>query len=60
MKFNNIFFINKMYYLFKTTPLQFVSSKDQKALSKAYQEALKSDFKTFKLGAIIRQSKVVV
>ena len=35
-----------MYYLFKTTPLQFVSSKDQKALSKAYQEALKSDFKT--------------
>ena len=49
-----------MYYLFKTTPLQFVSSKDQKALSKAYQEALKSDFKTFKLGAVIRQSKVVV
>ena len=50
-----------IYYLHKTTPLDNISSKDRQAISRAYQEALLSDFKTFKLGAVlVNQSKVYV
>jgi len=50
----------EMYTIHKTTPIDFISNKDLKALTKAYQEAHKSDFKTFKLGSVITHSKVVV
>ena len=49
-----------MYHLHKTTKIDCISTKDQTALSKAYQEATQSDFKTFKLGAVVRRSKVDV
>ena len=48
------------YQLVKTTPMNAISSKDQKALSIAYSTALSSDFKTFRLGAVVNQSKVYV
>ena len=49
-----------LYSLHKTTPMNMISTKDQRAISLAYTEALKSDFRTFKLGAVVKQSKVCV
>ena len=48
------------YILTKSTPINDISSKDQRALALAYDIALESDFKTFRLGAVVRQSKVYV
>lgn len=48
------------YILHKITPFKQITAKDQKALSMAYSIALNSDFKTFRLGAVVRQSKVYV
>jgi hypothetical protein len=48
------------YQLVKTTPINNITAKDQKAISIAYTSALNSDFTTFRLGAVVIQSKVYV
>ena len=49
-----------IYQLVKTTPINAISSKDRKALSIASSHAVQSDFKSFRLGAVVIQSKVYV
>lgn len=50
-----------MYKLVKTTPIDQLSRKDIKAIDFAHETAQKSDFKTFRLGAVIQyHSKVCI
>ena len=46
-----------MYTLEKITPMDSITNKDRRILNIAYEEALSSDFKTFRLGAVVRGSK---
>lgn len=59
LKRNDIYIL-MIYQLVKTTPINAISSKDRKALSIASSHAVESDFKSFRLGAVVIQSKVYV
>jgi hypothetical protein len=56
----NQYYILMTYQLVNTTPINAISAKDRKALSIASSRALESDFKSFRLGAVVIQSKVYV
>lgn len=52
--------MQQLYSLTHITPITQITAQDRKALGIACDIALKSDFKTFRLGACVKHSKVYV